>query len=204
VLSGLAASEAALKRVDLSEVGVLHFAAHAVVDGARPERSAVLLAPGSDDEDGLLQIREIVDLDLADRVVLVTACRSASGTVLEGEGVVGLARAFFQAGARAVIGSPWPLKDDDAAALMEVFGQELTRGRGLTEAMAASRRSLIDRGAPAMAWAGLVVLGDGTHRPAAGTTPAGPRALTVAGWLCALLALLVWSSMRLWRSSPRA
>ena len=197
VLSGLAASEAALKNADLSEFGILHFAAHAVVDGARPERSAVLLAPGGDGEDGLLQIREIVDLDLAGRVVLVTACRSASGTVLAGEGVVGLARAFFQAGARAVIGSPWPLKDDDAAALMRSFGKELAQGRSLTEAMAASRRMLIDRGAPAMAWAGLVVLGDGNHRPVPGAAPAaGPRALTVVGWSFVLVALLVWTSLR--------
>ena len=165
VLTGAAASELALKQADLAEFGLLHFAAHAVVDDAKPERSAVLLAPGSPDEDGMLQIREIVGLDLEGRVVVLTACRSASGTVLEGEGVIGLARAFFQAGARGVVGALWPLRDDEAARLIHDFGTELARGRSLAEALAQARSAAVRRGAPSAAWAGIVLLGDGDHVP---------------------------------------
>jgi CHAT domain-containing protein len=133
VLEGSEASERALKEADFSEFGLLHFAAHAVVDDVKPERSAILLSPGAAQEDGMLQIREIVDLELDGRVVILTACRSASGAVLEGEGVVGLARAFFQAGARAVVGSLWPLRDDEAALLVRDFGGELARGTSLPD-----------------------------------------------------------------------
>jgi CHAT domain-containing protein/tetratricopeptide (TPR) repeat protein len=162
------ASEHALKRSDLSEFGLLHFAAHAVVDNVKPSRSAILLASGSSDEDGMLQIREIVDLDLGGQVVILTACRSASGLVMEGEGVVGLARAFFVAGARAVIGGLWSLKDDEAALFMKDFSGELARGRSLAEALSAARIAQLRAGAPPAAWAGIVLLGDGDHVPLPG------------------------------------
>jgi CHAT domain-containing protein len=112
---GADASEASLKAAPLSQFGVLHFAAHAVVDDERKERSAVFLAPGSDSEDGLLQLREVIELPLEGRMVVLSSCRSARGWILRGEGVVGFGRAFFQAGSHAVVGGLWPLRDDDAA-----------------------------------------------------------------------------------------
>ena len=71
-----------------------------------------------------------------------------------------MAHAFFQAGARTVVGSLWPLRDDDAAWLAERFARHLSRGLSVGEAMARARRDLIAEGAPPVAWAGLVVLGD--------------------------------------------
>lgn len=188
VLTGADASERFLKETDLGDYGILHLAAHAVVDEDRPYRSAVLLAAGDSDEDGLLQIREIVDLHLDGRVVLLTGCRSASGEVLDGEGVMGLARAFFQAGAVAVVGSLWPLRDDEAALVMEPFSRELARGKSVAAALAAAKRSRIDAGAPTAAWAGLVVLGDGDVVP----IPDGGRPGWVpVAWLAVLLAGLL-------------
>jgi CHAT domain-containing protein len=186
------ASEHALKQSDLSEFGLLHFAAHAVVDSVKPSRSAILLASGSGNEDGMLQIREIVDLDLGGQVVILTACRSASGLIMEGEGVVGLARAFFVAGARAVIGGLWSLKDDEAALFMKDFSGELARGRSLAEALAAARIAQLRVGAPPAAWAGIVLLGDGDHVPLpGGRKRAAWTTYMAAALLFALLAAAV-------------
>jgi len=168
MVAGANATERFLKTTDLSAYRMLHLAAHAVVDEGHPERSAVLLAPGSDDEDGLLQAREIVNLDLKGRVVILSACSSASGTVLEGEGVMGLARAFFQAGAVGVVGGLWPLRDAEAARLVDDMAAALGRGASLGAALAEARRAAIGSGAPASAWAGLVVLGDGDFVPLPG------------------------------------
>ena len=165
LLSGPEASERVLKDSDLGRFRILHFAAHAVIDHDRPERSAVVLAPGGEAEDGFLQMREIVDLDLRGKVVILSACQSASGTILEGEGVQGLARAFFQAGARAVVGSLWPMRDDEAEALMGDLARRIARGENLSHAVAGVRASQFGRGAPAEAWATLVVLGDGSFAP---------------------------------------
>jgi CHAT domain-containing protein len=171
MVAGKEASERFLKTTDLASYRMLHLAAHAVVDEKRPERSAVLLAPGSDDEDGLLQAREVVNLDLKGRIVILSACSSASGTVLEGEGVMGLARAFFQAGAVGVVGGLWPLRDREAARLVDDMAIDLGRGASIGAALAGARREAIRTGAPAAAWAGLVLLGDGNFIPLPGGRP---------------------------------
>jgi CHAT domain-containing protein len=165
VLFGADASESALKHAHLEDYGVLHLAAHAVVDDAHPERTAVVLAPGEGQEDGLLQLREIVKLPLEGRVVVLATCRSASGTEVEGEGVLGLARGFFQAGARVVVGTLWPVRDEDAEAFVEPFARELGRGRSVSSAHAAAVREASLSGAPTAAWAGMVVIGDGDLVP---------------------------------------
>jgi tetratricopeptide (TPR) repeat protein len=165
VVSGAEASESFLKQTDLGTYRILHFAAHAVVDYEHPDRSAVVLARGGEDEDGFLQIREIVDLDLEGRVVILSACRSASGTLVRGEGTLGLARGFFRAGARAVIGNLWPLRDDDAELLVREMSRRLARGQNLAGALAGARSARLEAGAPAEAWAGLILLGDGDFVP---------------------------------------
>ena len=103
---GVQASEHFLKNQSLSDYALVHFATHARVSSENPGRSAVFLAPGSDEEDGWLQPHEILQLDVSDRLVVLGACDSVTGELLRGEGTMSLARAFFQAGARAVVGRP--------------------------------------------------------------------------------------------------
>lgn len=165
LLTGAGATEHALKTADLTSARIVHFAAHAVVDDDRPERSAVLLAPGTADEDGRLGFREVTSLDLDGQAVILSACRSGSGPVVGGEGVMGLANAFFQAGARTVVAGLWAVRDRETARLIERFGRYLGEGESVATALARSRRELIRRGAPSAAWAGMVVLGDGDLVP---------------------------------------
>jgi CHAT domain-containing protein len=200
VVVGGNASERFLKTADLRSYGVLHLAAHAVVDGARPERSAVVLAPGAPEEDGLLQMREIVDLDLGGKLVVLAACRSSSGAILRGEGPLSLARAFFQAGASAVVGSLWALRDQDAAALMDGFYRALGRGEPAAIALATAQRERIAAGSPAAAWSGVVLLGDGAlaleaHRDL--------RELRKLPWFVAGIVLVVLALLVGWRLGVR-
>jgi CHAT domain-containing protein len=125
----------------------------------------VLLAPGAEREDGLLQMREIVELDLRDKIVVLSACRGASGEILRGEGVLGLARAFLLGGARSVVASLWPLRDDEAELLFDEFSYQIAAGKSLAAALSAARVAQIEAGAPTAAWAGLVVIGDGDVVP---------------------------------------
>jgi CHAT domain-containing protein len=157
---GNEASETAFKSLDLSRYGVLHFAAHTVIDSANTDRSAILLAVGTGHEDGLLQSREIADLTLDRQLVVLSACQSATGTQVRGEGVLGLARSFFAAGARTVIGSLWPVRDDHAEAFFDAFYDSLAEGRAAGAAFHQAQKKLIDEGIPAEAWAGFVLMGD--------------------------------------------
>jgi CHAT domain-containing protein len=167
VLIGARATERAVKSTDLKRYDVVHVAAHAVADDAHPERSAVILAPGNVTEDGLLQAREIAALDLEGRIVVLSACQTASGAILSGEGVLSLARAFFEAGAHAVIGTRWPLRDEDGAVVFDMFYRHLAKGASLSEALRSSRTEARTAGRPASAWAGLVLIGNGDLRPLA-------------------------------------
>ncbi|MFI5007982.1 MAG: CHAT domain-containing protein, partial [Solirubrobacterales bacterium] len=197
---GDAASEDALKKARLEGFSLLHFAAHAVADEDRPERSSVLLAPGSEAEDGLLQSREIVELPLDGRVVVLSACRSAGGSVLRGEGVLSLARAFFQAGSPAIVASLWPLRDDEAARLFDVFYRHLAGGSSLAASLRSAQRDAMAAGLPPAAWAGLVVIGDGSLVP----FPGGARAARASALFFlvlggGLVAALGWWALRLRR-----
>jgi CHAT domain-containing protein/tetratricopeptide (TPR) repeat protein len=193
---GEEASEDYLKRGG-GRFGLLHFATHALLDDELAERSAVLLAPGAATEDGLLQVREIAELDLTGATVVLASCRSASGQVLRGEGVMGLARAFFQAGAQAVVASLWPLRDDDSAVLFASFYRHLGAGRTLAAALRAAQAERIAAGAPAAAWAGLVVLGDGELAPGRVPGRAPWRRRAAAAGALALLAAAVGAALAL-------
>ncbi len=198
LVSDAAASEDELKKQDLSRYRIVHFAAHAVLDEDLPERSAIYLAAGSADQDGLLQGREIIRLRLEGKIVVLSGCQSAAGAVLQGEGVMSLARSFFQAGATTVIGSLWPLRDDDAAAFFDDFYRHLARGTRVDEALQAAQRDRRRAGAPATAWAGLVVLGDGSTIPFPGgvEAPVSRLLLLLALVATAVLALFVYALLR--------
>jgi CHAT domain-containing protein len=212
-LVGARASESALKQRDLRGYDILHFAAHAIADESRPERSAVLLAPGAATEDGLLQAREISMLDLTDRTVVLSACQTAAGAVLSGEGVLSLARAFFTAGADNVIGSRWPIRDEDAAALFDGFYRHLAGGASLSSALRQAKADALTAGRPARAWASLMLMGDGGFRPfpngrATSTATSSPVWFWAIGsGLLGALLFGIWglgSGRFVARSTPRA
>ncbi len=136
ILLGEGASEHRIKKTRLQGFSILHFAAHAVVDEQSPSRSALMLSPGAREEDGQFQVAEVARLDLKGRVIVLAACRSASGAVLGGEGPVSLTRAFFQAGAPVVVGSSRPLRDDESTELMSRFYSGLARGLPVSRAPA--------------------------------------------------------------------
>jgi CHAT domain-containing protein len=165
VREGGAASEGFLKQAPLGRYAVLHLAAHARADEAFPDRSAVFLAPGSAAEDGWLQPPEIAALDFGGRLVVLSACDSATGFLLSGEGPLSLARAFFAGGAGAVVATRWPMRDDDAAFMMDRFYRALASGVGVATALRRARQAAIDADRPAAVWAGLVLVGDGMRPP---------------------------------------
>ncbi len=192
VLSGAEASEAALKGMELGSFGILDLVTHAVVDEEQHERSAIILAPGSETEDGFLQVREIPELSLDGQLVILSSCSSSSGRILGGEGAQSLARAFLEAGAGAVLASLWPLQDEQAASLFGELSGQMGRGHSVAEALRLAQRQARDAGMPAGAWAGVVVLGDGdlVPLPASGSRTAWNLLLAILV-LTALAALLV-------------
>jgi CHAT domain-containing protein len=166
-LDGLHASEDAVKAQPLGDFRVIHFAAHGVSDEMVPDRTALVLAPGGESDDGLWQAREIQRTRLKADVVVLSACETGSGRLQGQEGVMNLARAFLTAGARSVVASLWAVDDRSTATLMESFYEHLKGGLTVNEALRQAQRDFIkDYGEKARPnlWAGFEVIGDGTKR----------------------------------------
>jgi hypothetical protein len=105
---------------------------------------------------------------------VLSACQTAEGVVQSGEGVLSLARAFFGAGAHAVIGTRWPIRDADAAWIFSAFYRHLADGRSLAAALRLAKADAIVAGRPVTAWAGIVLIGRGEL----GFEPGEPRSST--------------------------
>ena len=202
LLTDAAATESAVKSAGLDRFGVVHFATHAFVDDGRPARSALVLASDTATDDGLLQAREIAGLPLRGRMVVLSACRSATGAVLAGEGVMGLSRAFFEAGARVVVGALWAVRDDHAAMFFDRFYERLSRGRSVGAAMHETRKDAIERGLPMSTWSSFVVIGDDSvvvsplSKDARRAWPPLLLAVMSAVLLAAIVPLVLWRVRR--------
>lgn len=172
---GAAATEARLAEEAIPRAGVLHFATHALVSGGLGERSALLLADDGRGDDGLLEAREIFGLRLADPMVVLSACDTARGRVLEGEGVLGLVEAFLHAGADTVVASLWSLGDRGTSRFMRRYYERLAQGLDARDALREVKLELYRGGSDGSprVWAPYVLVGDGTMRvpltPASGS-----------------------------------
>lgn len=142
---------------------LLHIAAHGLYDPDHPLHSRIALA-ASAGHDGNLEVREIlssVDLRGVNLVVL-SACRTASGKRGGGDDVVGLTRAMLYAGSPAVISTLWDIDDDAAAALMEELYGHLRAGASVADALRRAQLALLHTNAHAdpAYWAAFTLTGD--------------------------------------------
>lgn len=172
------AIEANLHGNDLERASILHFATHGIVDEDHPERSGLALtaAPPSD---GILQMREIYGLKLGATLVTLSACQTALGKSVSGEGIIGLARAFFYAGANAVVASLWNVSDVSTVSFMTAFYRALARGDAIDEAARAAKLAALAPGSRVRHpyyWAAFIVTGN-----AGVGVPPPPMDLRVAG-----------------------
>lgn len=148
------------------DAGIVHLATHTLLDSQYPELSALVLsqydAQGRP-ADGLVRLGEIFNLSLQARLVTLSACRSAHGTDLPGEGLMSLTRGFLYAGAGAVLASLWDVDDRATAELMRRFYRAyLVQKLPLPAALRAAQHSL--RAAPGWEhpyyWAGFTLQGE--------------------------------------------
>ncbi|HEY7026164.1 MAG TPA: CHAT domain-containing protein [Gemmatimonadales bacterium] len=153
------ASEAFLKRAALDSFRIIHLATHAIVDEGTLSRTALALSPGQE-EDGFVGPADLAKLRLAADVVVLSACRTAGGWVVGGEGIQGLTAPLLQAGARSVLATLWPIEDRSRNDLIEPFYRGLADGLPATEALQRAKLEAIRNGAPPSVWATFTLIGD--------------------------------------------
>jgi CHAT domain-containing protein len=118
------ANRATATSADLSNYRIIHFATHGLLNSQHPELSGIVLSlvdEAGRPQDGFLRLHEIYNLNLGADLVVLSACRTALGKEIKGEGLVGLTRGFMYAGAPRVVASLWAVDDEITAELMKRF-----------------------------------------------------------------------------------
>jgi tetratricopeptide (TPR) repeat protein len=130
----------------------LHFAAHARVNDRRPDETHVALA------NGRLDLPAIRRLRLSAELVTISACETALGPRVRGEGVIGLPHAFLSAGARGTLVTLWRVADRSTAEFMTDFYRAMSTGQSPSAALLAVRRAWVKDRHPAY-WAPFILVG---------------------------------------------
>ena len=165
LLLGSDATETKFKAEPLSEFKVVHLAVHGFADTEFPERSALVLGldPSSQD-DGLLQVREILRLHFNADLVTLSACDTGIGRLQGEEGITNLPEGFLVSGAKAVVVSLWSADDMYTLALMTRFYTHIAEGRDKAVALQLAKLDILGKyGAqtPPYYWDAFVLVGDG-------------------------------------------
>ena len=171
-LIGSAATEARLRSA-LADRGLVHVAAHGLLNERNPMFSRIELHPVSRDSrnDGRLEVHELFSLRLASDLVFLSGCETARGAALSpyegGDEYSGLAQALQHAGIRNVIATGWRIEDQAAAHFAERFYDHLARGAPAL-ALAAAQRDFLRsaRWSDPRFWASYQLSGDGYATPA--------------------------------------
>jgi CHAT domain-containing protein/Tfp pilus assembly protein PilF len=143
-LSGADAFPDAYRASRPERFSTVHFASHAEANERSPLDSAIILSPTP--EGFRLYAREIVRVPLTARLVTLSACRSAGARTLSGEGPVGFAWAFFQAGAENVVASLWDVNDRSTADLMKSFYAAVDSGQSYAGALRQAKLNMLETG----------------------------------------------------------
>ncbi len=130
------ASEETLKETPLLDYKIIHFSCHGFLDENYPSRSALILSlENGKEEDGFLQVNEIYDLKMKPQLVVLSACQTGRGTIKRGEGVLGLPRVFFYAGAESILSTLWRVRDRQTAKFMKSFYKYLASGESKSRSL---------------------------------------------------------------------
>ncbi len=119
---------------ELAHYRVVHFATHALVNDKHPDLSGLVLSlvdERGQPQQGFLDLQDIYNMDLGANLVVLSACDTALGKEMDGEGMIGLTRGFMYAGAQGVIGSLWKVEDFATAKLMTAFYKAMEQNQML-------------------------------------------------------------------------
>ncbi|MBC7931065.1 MAG: CHAT domain-containing protein, partial [Rubrivivax sp.] len=200
VAAGFDATRERLQSTDLTKFAILHFATHGFLDPVRPENSGLMLSTVNHDgqaQEGFVGLQDIYNLHAPVDLVVLSACRTALGKEVRGEGLIGLTRGFMYAGASSVVSSLWKVDDEATAELMKRFyANMLERGMTTAAALRAAQNSI--RQEPQWRspyyWAAITLQGEYRRVIKPATAAAMPmRPTWIAGaTLLALSAVAAW------------
>jgi CHAT domain-containing protein len=125
---GFSATKTAVMNPDLKRYRIVHFATHTVLNDDHPDLSSLVLSlvdeKGSP-QSGFLRLRDMYNLQLAAELVVLSACDTALGNEVKGEGLMSMVRGFMYSGTPRVLASLWKIDDEATAELVKEFYKHL-------------------------------------------------------------------------------
>ena len=160
------ASRETVFNTKLDQYRIIHFATHALLNSQHPALSGIVLSLYDEQGrpiDGFVRAHEIYNLKLNADLVVLSACRTALGSEIKGEGLVGLTRGFMYAGTPSVVASLWDVRDEATAELMSRFYEKMFKDR--MKPAAALRAAQVSmwkerRWSTPYYWAGFILQGE--------------------------------------------
>ena len=124
-----------------------YLSTHAFADDDQPELSTIVLSMVDERGhrvDGLVHLYDLYQLRLNSAMVILSACETASGKEVRGEGVIGLSRGFLQAGASGLLTTPLPIDAEASAFLIKAFLEQMLGSESVppSRALLEARRTL--------------------------------------------------------------
>ena len=164
--TGFGANRARVLSGELNNYRILHFATHGLLNAENPNLSGLVLSlvdERGNPQNGFLRAQDVYTLKLHSDLVVLSACQSAYGKDVAGEGLISLTRGFMYAGAPRVVASLWRVDDAATAELMRrfytaMFQRSLTPSAALRTAQIEMVR--IKRWENPQSWAGFTIQGD--------------------------------------------
>lgn len=150
----------------LEKYRIIHFATHGLLNSRHPELSGVVLSLVDEKgqaQDGFLRLNDLYNLKLNADLVVLSACRTALGREVRGEGLVGLTRGLMYAGAARVVASLWNVNDEATAELMKRFYRAMLVDRQTPAAALRSAQLALSRDRRWSApwyWSGFILQGE--------------------------------------------
>ena len=164
VAKGFEANRETAMNPDLGEYQIVHFATHGVLNAEYPPLSGIVLTMVDENgvhRDGVMPLNDIYNLDLSAQLTVLSACKTALGEDVKGEGIVGLTHGFMSAGSKSVVASLWKVDDRATAALMSKFYESMLKDRlRPSAALRDAKLKMIKENSAPYYWAGFVFQGD--------------------------------------------
>ena len=155
-----------IENVNLKDYRILHFATHGLLNSSRPELSGLVFSlydKNGEIQDGFLSLNSIYNLDLSSDLIVLSACQTALGKDIRGEGLIGMSRGFLYAGSNRIIASLWKVDDSATAEFMKRFyTNHLQKGMSASKALQQTKNEMkkIPRYRSPYYWSAFTLLGD--------------------------------------------
>jgi len=170
IASGFEASRETVMSSRISDYQIIHLVTHSFRDREHPELAGIVLTMvdrNGKAKDGLVPLHDIYGLHLSAELTVLSACETALGKDIKGEGLVGLTHSFMSAGSKSVVASLWKVDDRATAVLMTDFYESmLEKGMSPAAALRSAKLKLRQekRWSSPYYWAGFVIQGEYKNR----------------------------------------